>query len=632
MATLSDVLNEISIETPSGDSSYSKKKERGTSRVEKEEKKRVKLSECPFSRVVVYQDQAEVRRNLLCSLSEGENTVTIFGFPEVTDPDSVRVEVKRRGKEKGDEGVAVITDVVYISQYHVGVEEEVGEGEEDRVSLSVSVSEKDQLTREKTTIESKISVLKKELKLLDKLNAVLIEERVRSSEEAMTRVIQASNRDSLSSVVEFVEYSCSQREEVEKRMSVLSEQLSSVKTKLETISLNEAKSGGRVGDGEREKVAAGQSEFVRAVEIVFESDRVCSVEVLLSYMVTNASWSSLYHLRVSTEENSVQVHYFGQVKQWTGEDWSNTYLSLSTASPSTGGNPPELESHIISRYYHPVYQGMSQSFAKEHMLTMYDPTIEDAYECEDERFHSLAPLSYRGAPMPQAMPMRPVEVSSTQVQTGMFIQTFNVQRPASIPSDSTEHKVSITVIDLKSTFENVCLPEVNTNVYLLAKATNTSEYPLLSGPSSVFMDNNFICKSKLSSVSPGEEITCSLGIDPLVRVSYKTGDSYQSHQAGWVSKGTLSEEYNKLTSVKNTKKKAISVKIVESVPLSQDDRIKVQLLEPEVGKVGVKVGVPGGTVMLNEKNHLEWYLEVQASSHRKFLLSYIVEYPVPKYY
>ena len=618
MATLSDVLNEISTETPSGDSSYSKKKERGTSGVEKE-KRRVKLSELPFSRVVVYQDQAEVRRDLSCPLSEGENTVTILGFPEVTDPDSVRVEVKRGGKEKGDEGVVVITDVVYISQYHVGVEEEVGEAEEDRVSLSVPVSEKDQLTREKTTIESKISVLKKELKLLDKLNAVLIEERVRSSEEAMTRVIQASNRFSLSSVVEFVEYSCSQREEVEKRMSVLSEQLSSVKTKLETIALNEAKSG-RVGDGEREKVAAGQSEFVRAVEIVFESDRVCSVEVLLSYMVTNASWSSLYHLRVSTEENSVQVHYFGQVKQWTGEDWSNTYLSLSTASPSTGGNPPELESQSIYRDY-----PFRNRRASLDMMTEQGASLDfDMFNGGgQERFRTITTARPR---------MIPVEVRKTQVQTGMFIQTFNVQRPASIPSDSTEHKVSITVIDLKSTFENVCLPEVNTNVYLLAKATNTSEYPLLSGPSSVFMDNNFICKSKLSSVSPGEEISCSLGIDPLVRVSFKTGDSYQSHQAGWVSKGTLSEEYNKLTSVKNTKKKVISVKIVESVPLSQDDRIKVHLLEPEVGKVGVKVGVPGGTVMLNEKNHLEWYLEVQASSHRKFLLSYIVEYPVPKYY
>ena len=38
----------------------------------------------------------------------------------------------------------------------------------------------------------------------------------------MTRVMHC-NRDSLCSVVEFVEYSCSRREEVEKRVSDLSD-------------------------------------------------------------------------------------------------------------------------------------------------------------------------------------------------------------------------------------------------------------------------------------------------------------------------------------------------------------------------------------------------------------------------
>ncbi|KAI6650614.1 Protein F37C4.5-like [Oopsacas minuta] len=631
MATLSDVLKEISVDTPAD----KKNKERITAATEEREKsKRVKLSECTFSRVVVYQDQAEVRRDLSCCLAEGENTVTIVGFPEVIDPDSVRVELKG-GKQKTDvtEGVVQITDVVYNSQYRVEFEEEMtetGGGEIDKVSLSVSMSESDQLKREKVMIERKISVLKRLLNLLSKMNAVLLDEKVRSSEEAMTRVKQASTRDHLSCVVEFVEYSCSRRDELDKRVSSLREQLNSVVTKLETIALNEARSGGRVGEGDREKGVG--HEYVRAVEIVFESDRERSVEVLVSYMVTNASWSSLYHLRVSTEDSSVQVQYFGQVKQWTGEDWSNTYLSLSTATPSKGGNPPELQPHHISRYYPQTmqyYSGKQKRFSS--LLNAYDPTIEDESLAElqmlsggQERFRTIT------SAMPR--PMQAVEVSTSQVQTGMFIQTFNVQRPASIPSDSTEHKVSVTVINLESTFENVCLPEMNTNVYLLAKATNTSEYPLISGPTSVFMDNNFICKSKLDSVSPGEEISCSLGIDPLVRVSYKTGDSFQSHQSGWISKGTLSEEYNKVTSVKNTKKKPVSVKIVESVPVSQDDRVKVHLIEPVCDKVGVKVGVSGGSVIMNEKNHLEWHMQVEPTSQRKFLLSYVVEYPVPKYY
>ena len=87
-----------------------------------------------------------------------------------------------------------------------------------------------------------------------------------------------------------------------------------------------------------------------------------------------ASWSSLYHLRVSTEENSVQDALLrtGETVDWR-LDWSSTaYLSLSTASPSKGGNPPELESHSIRRYYPPVYQAMQQS---QYIPTIYDPPL-----------------------------------------------------------------------------------------------------------------------------------------------------------------------------------------------------------------------------------------------------------------
>ena len=414
-------------------------------------------------------------------------------------------------------------------------------------------------------------------------------------------------------------------------MSALSDQLDCVARKLETVEMNEAKSGGRTREGQQQ-----QEEFVGAVEIAFESDCVQSVQVLVSYVVSNASWSSLYHLRVSIQESSVQVHYFGQVKQWTGEDWVNTYISLSTASPSKGGNPPQLDPHNIARYYPPVFGAMRMS-APYSGRYHYDDDDEDDEDLDTrEEFEQLdfcgEQKKERFRTITQAPPMRPVEISKSQLQTGLFIQTFDVLRPASIPSDSTEHKVSVSVIDLESSFENVCIPEESSNVYLVAKATNTSEYPLLSGPSSVFMDNNFISKSALKSVSPGEEISCSLGVDPLVRVSLKAGDSYQSHQAGWISKGTVSEEYSKVTCVKNTKKSPISVKVVESVPVSEDERVKVHLLEPVCARAGVKVGVSGGgSVMLNEKNHLEWCMQVQPTSQRKFLLNYVVEYPASRY-
>ena len=47
-----------------------------------------------------------------------------------------------------------------------------------------------------------------------------------------------------------------------------------------------------------------------------------------------------------------QLQYYGLIKQWTGEDWENASLSLSTAQPSVGGAAPDLPTRII-RFWRP---------------------------------------------------------------------------------------------------------------------------------------------------------------------------------------------------------------------------------------------------------------------------------------
>ena len=45
------------------------------------------------------------------------------------------------------------------------------------------------------------------------------------------------------------------------------------------------------------------------------------IQLLVSYVVSNASWTPKYDLRVSSAERTMQVSYFGMVEQNTGEDW-----------------------------------------------------------------------------------------------------------------------------------------------------------------------------------------------------------------------------------------------------------------------------------------------------------------------
>ncbi|RCN47837.1 hypothetical protein ANCCAN_06031, partial [Ancylostoma caninum] len=60
-----------------------------------------------------------------------------------------------------------------------------------------------------------------------------------------------------------------------------------------------------------------------------------------------ASWKPAYDIRAVTtaegeQENKIKLCYYGLVEQNTGDDWNDTDMVLSTASPSVGGCAPQL--------------------------------------------------------------------------------------------------------------------------------------------------------------------------------------------------------------------------------------------------------------------------------------------------
>lgn len=79
--------------------------------------------------------------------------------------------------------------------------------------------------------------------------------------------------------------------------------------------------------------------------------------------------------------------------------------------------------------------------------------------------------------------------------------TFAVKQKKTIPSDGSDHKVTIVSLDLEPILHFDCVPSKSTNVYLTASMLNTSSYPLLSGTASVYVDNSFSTKVSVFHVN-----------------------------------------------------------------------------------------------------------------------------------
>jgi uncharacterized protein (TIGR02231 family) len=65
-------------------------------------------------------------------------------------------------------------------------------------------------------------------------------------------------------------------------------------------------------------------------------------DLTVSYFVPNAGWTPTYDLRVKDVAHPLEIGYKATVYQYSGEEWNNVKLVLSTANPRKNNQAPEL--------------------------------------------------------------------------------------------------------------------------------------------------------------------------------------------------------------------------------------------------------------------------------------------------
>ncbi|KHJ79197.1 hypothetical protein OESDEN_21163, partial [Oesophagostomum dentatum] len=242
------------------------------------------------------------------------------------------------------------------------------------------------------------------------------------------------------------------------------------------------------------------------------------------------------------------IIYYGNISQSTQEDWSDATLVLSTAQPSSGGQVPELGT-LEAIFYRPPPPPPPPMMGVRHYKRAKRVVEESIEPCsldleeEEEGDELEAPMAVGLA---AAAPVEPYALSTE----------FTIAKPAAIPSDGAEHKVTIGIIDVEPLLVHECVPSKNKSAFLTASAT--------------FLKN----------ISPGERFSCSLGVDTALRVEYKPARKYHE-QTGLLTKSS-STVNDQLIIVKNSRADPVLLTVKEPIPRSTDEKIRIRLLNPTI--------------------------------------------------
>jgi hypothetical protein len=216
------------------------------------------------------------------------------------------------------------------------------------------------------------------------------------------------------------------------------------------------------------------------------------------------------------------------------------------------------------------------------------------------------------APAPAAAP---IEVQTATVTSTATAASFEIPGESTIPSDNADHRVTVMIARLGGGFSHSAVPKLQPDVYFKARLKNSTEFPILPGAVSVYLDNSFISTSKLPAVLPGESFDAYLGIDNGVRVERKLVN--RLNETSGIFSRIRKTTYDILIIAENRKKRMETVSVQENIPVSQDERVKVTILMPKPEEA-----VPDNNGIIT------WKIALAPGERREIRLQYAVESPV----
>lgn len=225
-------------------------------------------------------------------------------------------------------------------------------------------------------------------------------------------------------------------------------------------------------------------------------------------------------------------------------------------------------------------------------------------------------------------------------ETG-FTTTYDLPGLKTLGPSSTASKQRVARISFPIvTFKHKVVAKHKAVAYLSVKLRNSDQMTLLKARTGLTLDGTFVGRTILPRCSPGEWFTLNLGVDPAIGVTYPKPEVKHSQIGLAVFNKENSDVYTRSVTLSNTRSGAnsrpVRITVLDQVPLSEDDRLRVVVLQPEGLRPdgpGITTGVAAGKeseekawgkaiATLKEGGEVSWDVSLNAGCKVKLPLEY----------
>jgi uncharacterized protein (TIGR02231 family) len=518
--------------------------------------------------VTVYRSSARVTRVAHVELVAGDTRVVLAGLPAELDDDSLRVEGKGTARAR----VFGVTAEAITATQGASAEAQAAEA---RVEA---------LTFDDQGLDDRISQARSRAKFAESLRASYSEERAKNL--AVRGVSAKEWADLLGFVDQQLAGAAADVRAAEAKKRELARRLNAARAELA-------------------KLQAKREVTTKRVAVELSAERAGALELAVSYVVPSAAWAPVWDARLLPETGTVELTLLGQVSQRTGEDWADARLAVSTAEPGRGLWVPVLEPLYLLKTPPPAPRpramGAMAAPAAPPPMARMELKKADSFD-------------YAAAPEPEVQAL--LEDVQADASMGLLAATFTAPRRESIDGAGKARTVSLAHYSLKAAITRTSAPRVDPAAYLTATLQNDTGVPLLPGTARITVGDEFVGRAPIALTPTGGELKLAFGTDGRLEVERRVLE--RKHEtAGIVSKDEV-YVYRVRTTVKNRYGVATELKLLDLLPVSRDEAIKVKLLDGSTEGATEDAARPGVKT---------WTLALKPKEERAVELRYEVRFP-----
>ncbi|TAG17651.1 MAG: mucoidy inhibitor MuiA family protein [Rhodobacterales bacterium] len=309
--------------------------------------------------------------------------------------------------------------------------------------------------------------------------------------------------------------------------------------------------------------------------------------VTITQYVSGASWRPFYDLNLTRDGGAALA--FGRsvlVTQYTGEDWSDVDLTLSSSAPAQQAAPSTLWPELRS--------------------------IGPEVVAEDRARKAVAEDALMGAVMAEAAPAPITAAAGVEGDTVVYRYPETV----TVASGAEDLRLALDSLAFTPVVEAVAVPRFDRTAFVMASFTNASEEPLLPGEAMLYREGVLVGTTWLDVIAPGVETDVAFGALETLRIKREMPIAAEGETGVFTTSNERTE--SAVITVENTGEEGWPVRLLDQVPYSEQDALEVEVTATPAP---TEVDVDG------QRGILAWEMELPAGGKETITLEHRLSWP-----